>query len=74
MLIKMTSETGSTDVPENIAAELELPLRQVLAAVKLLDTGNTIPFTRGPSPLTQKDIQTFANLLDRTLTRCLKKR
>jgi uncharacterized protein YaiI (UPF0178 family) len=30
--------------------------------------------TRGPSPLTQKDIQTFANLLDRTLTRCLKKR
>ncbi|NOY40363.1 MAG: RNA-binding transcriptional accessory protein, partial [Planctomycetes bacterium] len=40
----MTSETGSADVPENIAAELELPLRQVLAAVKLLDTGNTIPF------------------------------
>jgi uncharacterized protein YaiI (UPF0178 family) len=30
--------------------------------------------TRGPSPLTQKDIQTFANLLDRTLTRCLKKK
>jgi len=29
--------------------------------------------TRGPSPLTKKDIQTFANLLDRTLTRCLKK-
>ena len=29
--------------------------------------------TRGPSPLTQKDIQTFANLLDRTLTRCLNK-
>jgi len=30
--------------------------------------------TRGPSPLTQKDIQTFSNLLDRTLTRCLKNR
>lgn len=30
--------------------------------------------TRGPSPLSQKNIQTFANLLDRTLTRCLKKR
>ncbi len=28
--------------------------------------------TRGPSPLTQKNIQTFSNLLDRTLTRCLK--
>jgi len=44
MLIKMTSKAGSTDVPDNIAAELELPLRQVLAAVQLLDTGNTIPF------------------------------
>ena len=41
---KMTSKTGSTDVPENIASELQLPLRQVLAAVELLDTGNTIPF------------------------------
>ena len=30
--------------------------------------------TPGPRPLAQKDIQTFANLLDRTLTRCLKKR
>ena len=30
--------------------------------------------TRGPSPLTQKNIQTFSNLLDRTLTRCLKNR
>ena len=30
--------------------------------------------TRGPKPLNQKDIQTFSNLLDRTLTRCLKKR
>ena len=30
--------------------------------------------TRGPKPLTQKDIQTFSNLLDRTLTKCLKKR
>ena len=30
--------------------------------------------THGPKPLTQKDIQTFANLLDRTLTRSLRKR
>lgn len=30
--------------------------------------------TRGPRPLTQKDIQTFSSLLDRTLTRCLKNR
>ena len=30
--------------------------------------------TRGPKPLTQKDIQTFSNLLDRTLTKCLKKK
>jgi len=30
--------------------------------------------TKGPKPLAQKDIQTFANLLDRTLTRLLKKR
>jgi uncharacterized protein len=29
--------------------------------------------TRGPSPLTKKHLQTFANTLDRTLTRCLKK-
>ncbi|MBL9165619.1 MAG: YaiI/YqxD family protein [Planctomycetaceae bacterium] len=29
--------------------------------------------TRGPSPLAQKHLQTFANVLDRTLTRCLKK-
>lgn len=29
--------------------------------------------TSGPKPLTQKNIQTFANLLDRTLTRCLKR-
>ena len=28
--------------------------------------------TRGPSSLTQKNLQTFANTLDRTLTRCLK--
>ena len=27
--------------------------------------------TRGPSPLTKKHLQTFANVLDRTLTRCL---
>lgn len=30
--------------------------------------------TSGPKPHSQKDIQTFANLLDRTLTRCLAKR
>jgi len=29
--------------------------------------------TRGPSPLTPKDLQAFANALDRTLTRRLKK-
>ena len=29
--------------------------------------------TRGPSPLTPKDLQAFANVLDRTLTRRLKK-
>ena len=29
--------------------------------------------TRGPSALTKKHLQTFANALDRTLTRCLKK-
>lgn len=28
--------------------------------------------TRGPRPLSKKDLQTFANVLDRTLTRCLK--
>ena len=39
-----TSNSESTDIPQNIAAELELPLRQVLAAVELLDAGNTIPF------------------------------
>lgn len=30
--------------------------------------------TRGPKPLTQKDIQAFSNALDRTLTRSLRKR
>jgi uncharacterized protein YaiI (UPF0178 family) len=30
--------------------------------------------TRGPSPLTKKDLQTFSNQLDRTLTRCMKRR
>ncbi len=30
--------------------------------------------TRGPSPLSQKDVQIFANSLDRTLTQCLRKR
>lgn len=30
--------------------------------------------TRGPKPLTQKDIQAFSNVLDRTLTRASKKR
>ena len=39
-----TSNSESTDIPQNIAAELELPLRKVLAAVELLDAGNTIPF------------------------------
>jgi uncharacterized protein len=39
-----TSNSETTDIPQSIAAELALPLRQVLAAVKLLDTGNTIPF------------------------------
>ncbi len=29
--------------------------------------------TRGPRPLTKKHLQTFANVLDRTLTRCLQK-
>lgn len=30
--------------------------------------------TRGPKPLMPKDLQTFANVLDRTLTRALRKR
>lgn len=30
--------------------------------------------TRGPRPLSQKNVQTFASLFDRTLTRCLKNR
>jgi uncharacterized protein YaiI (UPF0178 family) len=30
--------------------------------------------TAGPKPLTQKDVQSFANSLDRTLTRMLKRR
>lgn len=30
--------------------------------------------TAGPKPLSQKDVQTFANQLDRTLTRMLKRR
>lgn len=30
--------------------------------------------TSGPKPLSQKDVQTFANLLDKTLTKCLRKR
>lgn len=30
--------------------------------------------TSGPKPLTQKDVQTFSNLLDRTLTRRLKRK
>ncbi len=29
--------------------------------------------TNGPKPLSQKDVQTFANQLDRTLTRALKR-
>ncbi len=38
------SNPEPTDIPQGIAAELALPLRQVLAAVELLDSGNTIPF------------------------------
>jgi len=30
--------------------------------------------TSGPRPMTQKDVQTFANVLDRTLTRALRRR
>lgn len=30
--------------------------------------------TKGPKPLTAKDVQTFANTLDKTLTRALRKR
>ena len=30
--------------------------------------------TRGPNPLSQKDVQTFANQLDRTLTRAIKRK
>jgi uncharacterized protein YaiI (UPF0178 family) len=30
--------------------------------------------TSGPKPLSQKDVQAFANELDRTLTRCLRER
>ena len=44
MPTKTTSHSETTDIPQSIAAELALPLRQVLAAVELLDTGNTIPF------------------------------
>jgi len=34
----------SHSIPKTLAAELELPLRQVEAAVELFDAGNTIPF------------------------------
>ena len=44
MPTKITPHSETTDVSQNIAAELKLPYRQVLAAVELLDTGNTIPF------------------------------
>jgi len=36
--------TDSQFIPKTIAAELELPLRQVHSAVELLNAGNTIPF------------------------------
>jgi uncharacterized protein len=38
------STTPTSDLPQRISEELVLPLRQVLAAVELLDGGNTIPF------------------------------
>jgi uncharacterized protein len=38
------STTATSDLPQCISEELALPLRQVLAAVGLLDSGNTIPF------------------------------
>jgi len=44
MPTKTTSNSESANVSQNIATELELPLGQILAAVELLDTGNTIPF------------------------------
>ena len=39
-----TSNLDSSSVSQSIAAELALPHRQVLTAVQLLSTGNTIPF------------------------------
>lgn len=39
-----TSKTQPTDHSQAVATEIGLPLRQVLAAVELLDAGNTIPF------------------------------
>lgn len=44
MPTKATSTTATSDLPRCISEELALPLRQVLAAVELLDGGNTIPF------------------------------
>lgn len=45
-----------------------------LASRDLMEQFRSAGFeTSGPKPLGQKDIQTFSNLLDRTLTRCLKK-
>ena len=44
MASSSTSNSESTAIPQVIAAELNLPLRQVLAAVELLDAGNTTPF------------------------------
>lgn len=44
MPINDKSNTEHADLPQSIAAELELPLRQVITAVELLNDGNTIPF------------------------------
>ena len=46
-----------------------------LAARDLMDELRSAGIeTKGPKPLTPKDVQTFANTLDRTLTRALRKR
>ena len=44
MPTKTTLTTAMSDLPRCISEELALPLRQVLAAIELLDSGNTIPF------------------------------
>ena len=46
-----------------------------LASRNLMDQLRSAGMTTGgPKPLSQKDIQTFANQLDRTITRAMKKR